>query len=606
MSLSSLEWKARLLSPLTRATREAARLLDVTFDPDRTEEIVFGDAEPAAVASPGQRQPPPDPDPAAAQTGTTGGSLLWQRAMTAPGNAPVPALPRPARLPVHAGRDAVPAAPFGPLAATASISAATGAPPVPQAADAVPVTPALPADEPDFGHRVSALEAVHSGSAPAPRVAPAAIASPSAAPAATAAPSTGGQNSLPAIANPVPGITDTSPVANLVPGITDTSPIANPVPGLSGTPPIAAGPGGPASGTLPIQPAPNAVPASSDLPADGRSNQPPTPTWQRLALPAAIPAAGNMAATTGQRSAGPAMTAVPAAAALPVPAPIGASTGVPPGTVAIPPATPAVSAGSPRPPAVFSLPAAGSPRPAGGLAPEPQAPRLPRGYPGPLPRPAFGTSAAVAPPATAAEAAPGLPGPPSAATADPSDEPFAGWLPVRPLASPAPARFQPVVTRPPWRRPDELGLPPWFAAPPQSAASVPVAAAAPPMPGPGMAETDSPLAGRPQIANQNLAARGSREAARFSQAVQPVLTRAAELTDAALSQAGAGDWPDEDDVGEAMTADPARTAATTQVSNTFNVTVAMGERTSPADREALRDTLVAILRDSARRQGIDI
>lgn len=70
-------------------------------------------------------------------------------------------------------------------------------------------------------------------------------------------------------------------------------------------------------------------------------------------------------------------------------------------------------------------------------------------------------------------------------------------------------------------------------------------------------------------------------------AMRPVLSRAADLNEAA--------WDDE----AARTVSPS-------VSNTFNVTVAMAGSIGPVEREALQDALADLLRDEARRQGLDL
>ena len=80
---------------------------------------------------------------------------------------------------------------------------------------------------------------------------------------------------------------------------------------------------------------------------------------------------------------------------------------------------------------------------------------------------------------------------------------------------------------------------------------------------------------------------------RVLQAMDPVLDKAWQLTDAALS-------PDQT---------PAPTGADApRVSNNFNVTVALGDTSSAAGRDPqqLQDALVALLRDAARRQGLDV
>ncbi len=72
-----------------------------------------------------------------------------------------------------------------------------------------------------------------------------------------------------------------------------------------------------------------------------------------------------------------------------------------------------------------------------------------------------------------------------------------------------------------------------------------------------------------------------------ARAMQPVFARAAALDDAA--------WDDE-----------APSTAPPSVSNTFNVTVAMAGNAGPVEREALQDALADLLRDAARRQGLDL
>ena len=87
--------------------------------------------------------------------------------------------------------------------------------------------------------------------------------------------------------------------------------------------------------------------------------------------------------------------------------------------------------------------------------------------------------------------------------------------------------------------------------------------------------------------------------------MQQLFGRAADLTDAALDHTVPADASDDDGLDSAGAAD-ATASTVTEVSNTFNVNVALGDRAAPADREALRDALVAILRDGARRQGLDV
>jgi hypothetical protein len=72
-----------------------------------------------------------------------------------------------------------------------------------------------------------------------------------------------------------------------------------------------------------------------------------------------------------------------------------------------------------------------------------------------------------------------------------------------------------------------------------------------------------------------------------ARAMRPVLSRAADLGEAA--------WEDE-----------TPRAAAPSISNTFNVTVAMAGNIGPVEREALQDALADLLRDAARRQGLDL
>lgn len=81
---------------------------------------------------------------------------------------------------------------------------------------------------------------------------------------------------------------------------------------------------------------------------------------------------------------------------------------------------------------------------------------------------------------------------------------------------------------------------------------------------------------------------------RVMQAMDPVLDKAWQLTDAAL--------PARRDAPSDVSAEGPR------VTNQFNVTVALGEATDTAGRDPrqLEDALVALLRDAARRQGLDV
>lgn len=124
--------------------------------------------------------------------------------------------------------------------------------------------------------------------------------------------------------------------------------------------------------------------------------------------------------------------------------------------------------------------------------------------------------------------------------AAPPEEPFAGLIPVRTVVG-TPGRVPPAAAVP--------GEPPY----PATASATPAH--------PALGEV--------------------------ARALQPVLSRAADLGEAA--------W--DDDVPRAVPP---------SVSNTFNVTVAMAGNSSPVDREALQDALTDLLRDAARRQGLDL
>ncbi len=188
-----------------------------------------------------------------------------------------------------------------------------------------------------------------------------------------------------------------------------------------------------------------------------------------------------------------------------------------------------------------------------------------------------------------------------------SADPVAGLPPIRPDAAPILSRpttaatlAPPLVAAATTARvtgagagtPGEPfpGLLPIRANPPQALADLPNPAA-----------SASPLVA-PSVNVRPIAWRGASQVGR---AMQPLFGRAADLTDAALDHAVPADASDNDGLDAAAPAD-ATAAPVTQVSNTFNVSVALGDRAAPADREALRDALVAILRDGARRQGLDV
>ena len=82
---------------------------------------------------------------------------------------------------------------------------------------------------------------------------------------------------------------------------------------------------------------------------------------------------------------------------------------------------------------------------------------------------------------------------------------------------------------------------------------------------------------------------------RVMQAMDPVLERAWQLTDTALQPAA--DTPPA----------PAADAPAPRVANHFHVNVALGSDTAAGrDPQQLQDALAALLRDAARRQGLDV
>jgi hypothetical protein len=95
----------------------------------------------------------------------------------------------------------------------------------------------------------------------------------------------------------------------------------------------------------------------------------------------------------------------------------------------------------------------------------------------------------------------------------------------------------------------------------------------------------------------------SHMAGRVGRAMEPLVDRAAAMTEATL----AGESGEEDGFsageGAASSAPPQA-----QVSNTFNVTVNLdaSRPDAAAEQESLQDALGAILLDAARRQGLDL
>jgi hypothetical protein len=72
----------------------------------------------------------------------------------------------------------------------------------------------------------------------------------------------------------------------------------------------------------------------------------------------------------------------------------------------------------------------------------------------------------------------------------------------------------------------------------------------------------------------------------MARSLAPVVARAAEATNAGFDAVDDGPAP--------------------RVANTFNVSIAVGDGLAGIDREALQDALVDLLRDAARRQGLDV
>lgn len=80
---------------------------------------------------------------------------------------------------------------------------------------------------------------------------------------------------------------------------------------------------------------------------------------------------------------------------------------------------------------------------------------------------------------------------------------------------------------------------------------------------------------------------------RVADAMAPVLDKAWQLTDSSLRDS-------DDKQAPSMTAGP-------RVNNHFHVSVALaGDGSAPRDAQELETALVALLRDAARRQGLDV
>ncbi len=188
--------------------------------------------------------------------------------------------------------------------------------------------------------------------------------------------------------------------------------------------------------------------------------------------------------------------------------------------------------------------------------------------------------------ATATDADRARPSPPSApqhhASAAAVHQAVASHTGTPDPAAPAPGEPRPTpVTRPPrnWRlRPTPLG-------------------AVEPSSNPPPGESSEQAAGHPaapQPAAPSLLPRNP-ALTRVMQAMDPVLERAWQLTDTALQPAA--DTPPA----------PAADAPAPRVANHFHVNVALGSDTAAGrDPQQLQDALAALLRDAARRQGLDV
>lgn len=115
-----------------------------------------------------------------------------------------------------------------------------------------------------------------------------------------------------------------------------------------------------------------------------------------------------------------------------------------------------------------------------------------------------------------------------------------------------------------------------------------------PVPSPRLAATAAPA---------RLPATRLSAARRVAGALQPTLDLAYRITNRALAADSEGRADAQSEAAAELPVTPAP-----QVSNTFNVNVALRgeERPAATDREALRDGLVEVLRESARRQGLDV
>ena len=151
-----------------------------------------------------------------------------------------------------------------------------------------------------------------------------------------------------------------------------------------------------------------------------------------------------------------------------------------------------------------------------------------------------------------------------------------------PAATGTPALRLPV--RPAVPRHDGVATPSPSAAAPSAAAAPPVDETAPPAP--------AFLPRHPVLP-------------RIVAALDPVLEQAWRVTDAALPTAAALDAAPPPGTDTAASADP---AGAPRVNNHFHVNVALGSDSAGSGRDPrqLEDALVTLLRDAARRQGLDV